>query len=60
MAVCEEFIKQDTDFQVSEVGDLQWLSYEEALKIIRPYNIEKKEIISSVWEKIENFLAFTH
>ena len=58
MAVCEEFIKQDTDFQVSEVGDLQWLSYEEALKIIRPYNIERINILKMVNETLDKYKTF--
>lgn len=58
LAVCEEFIKQDTDFQVSEVGDLQWLSYEEALKIIRPYNIERINILKMVNETLDKYKTF--
>jgi len=36
------------EFQKSEVSKISWLSYEEALKCIRPYNLEKKEVLNKV------------
>jgi len=45
-------IKYDVDpiyeYQQSEVSKLQWLSYEDCLKKIRPYNLEKKDILNRV------------
>jgi 8-oxo-dGTP pyrophosphatase MutT (NUDIX family) len=35
-------------FQSSEVSKLEWKSYENVLKSIRPYNLEKKNIITRV------------
>lgn len=34
--------------QISEISSIQWLSYEDALKKIREYNIEKKNILNLV------------
>lgn len=36
------------DFQKSEVSKISWLSYEEALEKIRPYNLEKKEVLTKI------------
>lgn len=30
-----------TNYQKSEIGDMKWLTYEECIKYIRPYNVEK-------------------
>ena len=35
-------------FQESEVSDIRWVTYEEAKGIIRPYNLEKLEILTRV------------
>lgn len=40
-------------FQETEVADIQWLSKESCLTNIRPYNLEKKEILN----KINNVLT---
>lgn len=36
------------NFQKSEVSDMQWVSYKEAIKLIRPYNIEKLNMLSDI------------
>jgi 8-oxo-dGTP pyrophosphatase MutT (NUDIX family) len=41
------------DFQKSEVSEIKWCNLEETLEIIRPYNLEKKEIINNI-DKILN------
>lgn len=40
-------------FQASEVSDVRWFLLDEALAIIRPYNLEKKEVI----QRADNILA---
>jgi len=35
-------------FQESEVSDIRWVSYEEACSIIRPYNLEKIDVLTRV------------
>lgn len=45
---------KDVQFQESEIGNMKWLTYDECIKIIRPYNIEKIEIIKIVNEIILN------
>ena len=43
----------DNDFQKSEVSEIKWCDLEETLTKIRPYNLEKKEIINNI-DKILN------
>ena len=31
----------DSNFQKSEIGDMKWLTINECLNLIRPYNYEK-------------------
>jgi len=40
--------------QTSEVSKTEWKTVEECLSSIRPYNLEKKKIISSVYEVISH------
>ena len=36
------------NFQKSEVSDMKWLSLEECIKKIRPYNLERIELINNI------------
>jgi len=47
---------QKNDYQKSEVKNMKWLSYKECMKIIRPYNVEKKNIITSVNNTLNKFM----
>jgi 8-oxo-dGTP pyrophosphatase MutT (NUDIX family) len=47
---------QKRPFQLSEVSNLQWFSYEEALEKIRPYNIERKQIVTMVHTMLEEYI----
>jgi len=38
----------DTNFQKSEIGSMKWFSYENAIKRIRPYNLEKLELLKDI------------
>ena len=40
--------EQNNEYQKSEVSDMQWLTLEECLEYIRPYNLEKKEIVIQI------------
>jgi len=42
-------------FQESEVSELQWLCREDAIAIMRPYNIEKREVISNADEILSTY-----
>tara|TARA_Y100001935_G_C17221760_1_gene465670 strand:+ start:38 stop:832 length:795 start_codon:yes stop_codon:yes gene_type:complete len=38
----------NNNFQKSEVSQLKWLTYDECLKHIRPYNLERIEVINKI------------
>lgn len=42
-------------YQKSEVKNMKWLTYDECMKIIRPYNIEKKNMLTSINKTLHNF-----
>ena len=45
---------KDVNFQKSEIGNMKWVTYNECIKIIRPYNIEKIKIIKIVNNILNN------
>jgi 8-oxo-dGTP pyrophosphatase MutT (NUDIX family) len=47
---------QKNEYQTSEVKNMKWLSYKECMDIIRPYNVEKKNIITSVNNSLNKFV----
>ena len=48
-------IEENNNFQKSEVSQIKWCNLEEALKLIRPYNLEKKEIINNIDEILNKY-----
>ena len=44
-----------TNYQKSEVSDMKWLTYEEAARLIRPYNIEKLKMFSDINKTLEQY-----
>jgi 8-oxo-dGTP pyrophosphatase MutT (NUDIX family) len=52
---CERELKiNENKNQIQEIGDIGWFDFNEVLKLIRPYHIEKKQIV----EDLIYFLAF--
>ncbi|XWV24977.1 NUDIX hydrolase [Tupanvirus deep ocean] len=45
-----------TDYDIYEIGDIKWFTYDEAMAHIRPYHIEKKRILTRVYLFILNYL----
>lgn len=50
-------IVNHTGFQKSEVSDMSWKSFDQCLDSIRPYNIEKKEIIIRINKVLNKLLV---
>ena len=48
--------KPKKKFQESEVSNLQWFTYEEVLAKIRPYNIERKQIVELVNSMLDEYV----
>ena len=46
-------------YQRSEVSKMKWVDLEECIKIIRPYNIEKKEIIKRIDKVLHKYSLFS-
>jgi len=44
-----------TNFQKCEVSNIRWASLEECNELIRPYNLEKKEIIKKIDKMLNNY-----
>lgn len=47
---------QKRPFQEVEVSDLKWFSYEEAMEAIRPYNIERKTVLTMVHSMLAEYI----
>ena len=46
------------NFQISEVSKMNWVTLDESLKLIRPYNLEKKNIIKNVDKCLKNLQVY--
>ena len=47
-------IDQTNEHQIDEIGDIGFFTYEEALKLIRPYHIDKRKILTQLYIYIVN------
>ena len=48
-------VNDETNFQKSEVSKVEWKSFEDCLESMRPYNHDKKKILSNVHELLLNY-----
>ena len=48
VAFMEKPDENQTTYQDTEVSKMEWKSYEEAMQLIRSYNLEKKEVLTRV------------
>ena len=46
---------QIPEYEKSEVSKMEWKSYEECIKSIRPYNIEKRRVITNVHQMLMKY-----
>ena len=42
-------------FQKSEVSQIKWVNLEESLTLIRPYHLEKKDMIITINKTLEKY-----
>ena len=49
---------QDKNFQKSEIGNMGWFSYEDALTKIRNYNLEKIDLLTSIHHLLQKNKIF--
>ena len=45
-------------YQDTEVSKMEWKTYEEAITLIRPYNLEKKEVLTRVNTMLEKYKLY--
>ena len=45
-----------SSFQESEVSDMKWFTYEEALQMIRPYNVERIQVLNYIHACLSNYI----
>jgi len=48
-----------TNFQASEVSKLEWKTMEQCLETIRPYNLEKKELIINIYKVLQEYSLYS-
>jgi 8-oxo-dGTP pyrophosphatase MutT (NUDIX family) len=47
------------NFQKTEVSKIEWKSYEECLESIRPYNLEKKKLITNIYKLLKEYRLYS-
>lgn len=47
-----------TNFQSSEVSKVEWKTFDECLKVIRPYNLEKKQLITNINNVLQEYRLY--
>ena len=45
-------------FQDTEVSKMEWKTYEETMQLIRPYNLEKKEVLTRVEQILNSYKLY--
>jgi 8-oxo-dGTP pyrophosphatase MutT (NUDIX family) len=56
MSESEEYLD---NFQITEVSKLEWKTINECLEAIRPYNLEKKELITNINKVLEEYRLYS-
>ena len=55
VAYMEQNKESINKFQLSEVSQVGWFTLEESLEIIRPYNLEKRQVIKNIDNVLHNY-----
>jgi hypothetical protein len=51
---------EDLDnYQVTEVSKIEWKTIDDCLESIRPYNLEKKKIITNINKVLEEYRLYS-
>lgn len=50
-------IDKNNKHQADEIGDIGWFTYDEAMKLIRPYHTERKKILTELYMYIMNNIS---
>lgn len=58
LAYINNFDLNLSNYQVAEVSKLEWKSFDMCLESIRPYNLEKKEIIKNINKVLQDYRLY--
>jgi hypothetical protein len=47
------------NFQITEVSKLEWKTVDKCLEAIRPYNLEKKELIVNINKVLQEYRLYS-
>ena len=53
---CSENVSVKHKFQESEVSDMKWVTYEEAISMIRPYNVERIQVLNYLQHCLSSYI----
>jgi len=48
----------DSHYQKSEIGQMKWFTYEEVMQRIRPYNVERLDLLKDIHTLIDKYTIF--
>lgn len=48
-----------TNYERTEVSKMEWKKYDECMNVIRPYNLEKKRLITNIHQMLKTFWLFS-
>ena len=51
-------VQPEHEFQKNEVSNMEWKYYDEALNVIRDYNLEKKNVLIQVDKILKNYSIY--
>ena len=54
-----ETIELTNNYQKTEVCEVKWLNYEDSIQKIRPYNVEKKQVLEKIKNVLQNFRLYS-
>ena len=59
LAYATEINEELDNFQVTEVSKIEWKSFENCVEIIRPYNLEKKKLITNINKVLQEYRLYS-
>jgi len=58
VAVMENEEEPNKSYQDTEVSKMEWKTFDQALELIRPYNLEKKEVLTRVEKTLHSYKLY--
>jgi 8-oxo-dGTP pyrophosphatase MutT (NUDIX family) len=58
VAIMEKMNDLTNSYQDTEVSKMEWKTFDQAMRSIRPYNLEKKEILTRVEKTLNTYKLY--